>query len=1343
VSLYSSTVLADSPIRYYRLGETSGTVATDLGSQAQNGTYTSVTLNQTALIKGDTDPSVLFNGSSSKVAIPTTSLPTGASSWTMEAWVKTPSVLPSSGFPTVMMFGTNSGANQASIGYNQSTGKFTLSSWVANNVSSATVTTSTLYHLVGTYNGTTAIFYVNGVSAGSAAYAYSITASLADIGTDTTGSDFWNGTIDEVAWYSTVLSSTQVALHYNIGIASLMASSDGLSASDSITYKALTALPLYFTNTAGSTLGTTSQMSITHGTDNVNVTQLYSLIGTSTAFGEITAQGTASAWAASGSIGSPTGKGFMLETAILNLVGNTLAAGPYTANLRLNTGHTDGTLIGSVTGCTLHFRLYKYNGGVYTQLIDMSLAGQTVNGTITTYALSGTTNASTTFVSGDLLYADIWVTITTNAGGDAALNFRLNRISTNSTGDSNFEILTTGYSSGVTTVTMASTDSLSVSDSYLLSETLQPTEALTVTETPLLSETSFATDLLCASEAQASYAAMILADSPKAYYRLNESSGTVAHDLTNNNQHGKLSGTFTLAQTGLIAGDSDTAILFDGTTGVFSFPYTLNYTSWSVFSLEFWISTAGVSQHVAVTSTGTTTLVYLNGALTTAGTKAPIEIGSIFDFAGSYLSSIIDEVAIYQAILTPVQIANHAHVAAPTYALMNTTWNTIESLLVSDIIPLVMASTDALSASDGFLLTQTVAQTDSLSGADTSLFSETIQPIDALSVTETPLLSESIQPVDALSVSEAPLLSEAIQPTDSLTQTEAPFFVDTVFTIESLTATDAALYAFTIIETVVLSIADTPLFTKQTLFVDNLAQTEALLFTENTLFSDGLSTVESFSETTSLAVNEALSVVEIPLTTQSVSIADGLTQVESIAYVETFLPIDPVSVSESMFLFPTLTSLDVYFVTDFTTTGPTIIELLSVSDLSTPSQVSVVSDAVTISDSAFFASTPLAAELLSVSDAFFTQETATETAPLSITEFFSATPGRVELLTVSEQTLLSSSVMVTESAGVLSDQEYASETTLFVDALSVAESQLYPITVAETSVLSLADQPLAIITEIESALLSIAESMALQRAALETGVLSVSEISLNTTSVFVSESNPLTETVLETQSIFVAESTLVISDGCAVQEAFVPIESLSITSFWSASFSRIELLSITESVLEQSTVFIAESVTQTDQIALVSSALTVDLLSASDRGLITQSVFISETPVLSETVLETQAVALTETLNTTDGLLVSRTVLIQEPLQIQESLALVVLFVMQEHLLITEVHFDRATTTITVYLASIDILHATDRQASFSSFIIPTTSNKRALTTSSGQHILTLAPEHSVLSLRQSERILE
>src|SRR5262249_40061249 len=91
---YQTTITGDSPIRYYRLGESAAGNRTivDSGSQLQNGTLQSsgVAFGQLSLVGGE-DAAVVFPGNSQSynnyISIPTTSLPTGNAAISLEAWI--------------------------------------------------------------------------------------------------------------------------------------------------------------------------------------------------------------------------------------------------------------------------------------------------------------------------------------------------------------------------------------------------------------------------------------------------------------------------------------------------------------------------------------------------------------------------------------------------------------------------------------------------------------------------------------------------------------------------------------------------------------------------------------------------------------------------------------------------------------------------------------------------------------------------------------------------------------------------------------------------------------------------------------------------------------------------------------------------------------------------------------------------------------------------------------------------------------------------------------------------------------------------------------------------------
>ena len=89
VDPYPSIIQADNPAVYYRLGETSGTVAADSSGHNVNGTYPAgVTLGVAGAIAGDSDTAVEASSSPDVLTAPSAPLPSGSASRTVEVWVK-------------------------------------------------------------------------------------------------------------------------------------------------------------------------------------------------------------------------------------------------------------------------------------------------------------------------------------------------------------------------------------------------------------------------------------------------------------------------------------------------------------------------------------------------------------------------------------------------------------------------------------------------------------------------------------------------------------------------------------------------------------------------------------------------------------------------------------------------------------------------------------------------------------------------------------------------------------------------------------------------------------------------------------------------------------------------------------------------------------------------------------------------------------------------------------------------------------------------------------------------------------------------------------------------------
>ncbi|HTQ45946.1 MAG TPA: LamG domain-containing protein [Polyangiaceae bacterium] len=96
------------------------------------------------------------------------------------------------------------------------------------------------------------------------------------------------------------------------------------------------------------------------------------------------------------------------------------------------------------------------------------------------------------------------------------------------------------------------------------------------------------------------YYQVVAADSPQAYWRLDEAAGsTTAHDATGNGHNGTYKGGVTLGAAGAIANDQDTAVTFDGASGYVDVPSAFAFAAMSNFTLEAWLKPTDVSDYHA------------------------------------------------------------------------------------------------------------------------------------------------------------------------------------------------------------------------------------------------------------------------------------------------------------------------------------------------------------------------------------------------------------------------------------------------------------------------------------------------------------------------------------------------------------------------------------------------------------------------------------------------------------------------------------------------------------------------------------------------------------------------
>jgi len=243
---YPSTVLADNPVAYYRLEETSGDTAVDSSPSGFNATYTfntAASSPQLGLPGIDTN-SVSFTGGPDFgfVDIPfqpalsptVPDSPRGAA-FSVECWVRA-ATQPADYSVPLAMFGPYEAsppfANASGWNFYQSPGPNSI--WVFNlkngafiQASQAPVTLLQWYHLAATYDGTNAIFYTNGIPVGGPIASPNYLAANGPNGQigagQNTGFLPFNGGVDEVAFYTNALTPERILAHYQTGTNSFRA----------------------------------------------------------------------------------------------------------------------------------------------------------------------------------------------------------------------------------------------------------------------------------------------------------------------------------------------------------------------------------------------------------------------------------------------------------------------------------------------------------------------------------------------------------------------------------------------------------------------------------------------------------------------------------------------------------------------------------------------------------------------------------------------------------------------------------------------------------------------------------------------------------------------------------------------------------------------------------------------------------------------------------------------------------------------------------------------------------------------------------------------------------------
>ncbi len=177
-------------------------------------------------LTGDADTAAQFDGVDDYVqAQVTTSIPVGATNRSVEAWFKTTS---NATRQVIFHYGTMADTQQFGLWIANSGTTMTAWGFGGTNDKSFTmpyaVNDGAWHQVVQTYNGTTLTLYIDGVALATQAatrgtvmnsYGFGIGAVI-ETGNSNSGG-FFAGSIDEVSFYTTTLSQTDVTNHYQLG----------------------------------------------------------------------------------------------------------------------------------------------------------------------------------------------------------------------------------------------------------------------------------------------------------------------------------------------------------------------------------------------------------------------------------------------------------------------------------------------------------------------------------------------------------------------------------------------------------------------------------------------------------------------------------------------------------------------------------------------------------------------------------------------------------------------------------------------------------------------------------------------------------------------------------------------------------------------------------------------------------------------------------------------------------------------------------------------------------------------------------------------------------------------
>lgn len=218
---YLATILRDAPVAYWRLDETSGTVAADSVGTYDGAYVNGVTLGEPGALANDDNTAARFTqANQTHIEVPWAA-ELNTPEFTFECWAK----LTGGTSYRSPMTSRGDGPQEGFIFYATPANVWefwhgTGGGWSA--MGGGTVQSDVWYHLAGTYDGTTKRFFVNGQQVGSALVAFTpndmdVLRIGAGATESPTGNYFFEGAVDEPAVYNRALSPARILTHYLAG----------------------------------------------------------------------------------------------------------------------------------------------------------------------------------------------------------------------------------------------------------------------------------------------------------------------------------------------------------------------------------------------------------------------------------------------------------------------------------------------------------------------------------------------------------------------------------------------------------------------------------------------------------------------------------------------------------------------------------------------------------------------------------------------------------------------------------------------------------------------------------------------------------------------------------------------------------------------------------------------------------------------------------------------------------------------------------------------------------------------------------------------------------------------